>query len=134
MAHKAKGSSSSSAIVAQVVAFIGLILAAYFLVGFARVTLASYRARALKAKLEAEVTALEGDITKLQKKLEYVQTDEYVEEAARTEFRMVRPGDRPVVPLFRGKAVGPAITGVPAAQPAPKIPPWRAWWLVFFDQ
>jgi len=121
-------------VVAQVVAFVGLILAAYFIVGFARVTLASYRARALKAKLEAEVAELEAQITELREKLEYVQTDEYVEEAARTELRMARPGDRPVVPLFRGEAVGPAVTGVPTAKPEPRIPPWRAWWLVFFDE
>jgi cell division protein FtsB len=121
-------------IVAQVVAFVGLILAAYFIVGFARVTLAGYRMRALKAELETQVAELQDDIAALQEQLEYVQTDEYVEQAAREELKLTRPGDHVVVPLFRGEIVSPEVDRTSFTEPDRTQPPWRAWWALFFDR
>ncbi len=65
--------------------------------------------------------------------LTYVQTDEYVEEWAREQARMVKPGEVLVIPLVEGEGAEPALT--PTAQPEAPFPPvtddrpfWVVWW------
>jgi len=130
MARK-RGFSSIS--LAQVMAFIGLILAGYFLVGFGKVALVGHQLRNSKAALQAEVAALEQDVADLEAEKAFVQTDEYIEQAAREEFKMSRPGDQVVVPLFEDDEV---ISSQQAPQSAPPAltEPWRAWWALFFGK
>ncbi|MFQ5342730.1 MAG: septum formation initiator family protein [Anaerolineae bacterium] len=130
MARK-RGFSSIS--LAQVMAFIGLILAGYFLVGFGKVALVGHQLRSSKAELQAEVAALEKDVADLEAEKAFVQTDEYIEQAAREEYKMSRPGDQVVVPLFEDDEV---VSSQKAPQSAPPTPgePWRAWWALFFDK
>lgn len=126
----------SSISLAQIVGLVGLILAGYFLIGFGEVALVSHQLRNTKATLQAEVTALEEEVAHLEARKQYVQTDAYVEKAAREEYKMSRPGDQVVVPMYReGNGTDtqrkPA-TNKPAA-PTPREP-WRAWWELFFGQ
>jgi len=64
---------------------------------------------AVAAQLEEQVEAQRVHQEELQRRLEYVQSDEYVEEWARTKARMAKPGEVPVVVL--------AATAAPTAQP-----------------
>lgn len=104
-------------------------------VGFARRTAATYQVRNEEARLEAELVAAKEHHQDLQKRLEYVQSDAYVEEIARTQFKWARPGEVVVVVMA---------TPVPApTPPAPGQPTsdeeviaqssWEAWWMVFFE-
>jgi cell division protein FtsB len=61
-------------------------------------------------RLESEVATLEAENRSLERQREWVQTDDYVEEWARTEGVMVLRGETPVVP-------------VPAESVAPTPPP-----------
>ncbi|MFQ5594167.1 MAG: septum formation initiator family protein [Anaerolineae bacterium] len=122
----------SSVSLAQVMAFIGLILAGYFLVGFGKVALVGHQLRNTKAELQAEVTALEEEVADLEAEKSFVQTDEYIEQAAREEYKMSRPGDQVVVPLFQDEGTA-ASQSPPPARSMPSEP-WRAWWRLFFDQ
>ncbi len=62
----------------------------------------------------------------LQQELEWVQSDAYLEEAARRELGLVRRGDTLVVPV--SAASTPAVTPTPAARAAdPARPPWQSW-------
>lgn len=130
MARK-RGFSSIS--LAQVMAFIGLILAGYFLVGFGKVALVGHQLRSSKAALQAEVAALEKDVADLEAKKAFVGTDEYIEQAAREEYKMSRPGDQVVVPVFEDEEVS---SSQQTRQPAPPTPtePWRGWWALFFGK
>jgi cell division protein FtsB len=65
--------------------------------------------------------------------LTYVQTDTYVEEWARTEPGMVKPGEVLVIPVAGSGSDAPAST--PTAQPQDAVPPapddrpfWVVWW------
>lgn len=130
--------SFSSVSVAQIMAFIGLILVGYFVIGFTRVALISHQLRNTKAELEAEVAALQEEVATLEAQKAFVQTDEYIEQAAREEFKLSRPGDQVVVPIFpEEERVAPQETAQPQVpQPATPTPqePWQAWWELFFGQ
>jgi cell division protein FtsB len=133
MARK-KGLSSLS--LARVLAFIGLILAGYFIVGFGKVALVGFQLRNTKAGLQAEVISLEEQVADLEAQKAFVQTDAYVEQAAREEYKMSRPGDQVVVPMFPDEGATAAQETRLREQPASPMPtePWRAWWELFFGR
>jgi len=71
----------------------------------------------------------------LRRRLEYVQSDEYVEKWAREDAHMIQPGDHPVFLVTPRPEIG-------ATQVAPRpeaviedttLPNWHAWWKLFFD-
>lgn len=133
MAHR-KGLTSIS--LAQVMAFIGVILAGYFVVGFGKVALIGHQLRNTKAELQAEVAALEAEVADLEAQKEYVQSDAYIEESARNEFKMSRPGDQVIAPMYeQPRESNPPEESEPQ-EPATSEPvePWRAWGRLFFAQ
>ncbi len=68
---------------------------------------------------------------RLQQELQWVQSDAYLEEAARRELGLVRRGDTLVVPVsVAGPTPTPAVTQV--RPPAPSSPPWQTWRDLFF--
>ena len=92
-------------------------------------------------QLEREVATLEAETRALELQREWVQTDAYVEEWARTEGIMVLYGETPIVPLPAGQAR--PTEGVAPASPSesPKAlsendeeatDHWREWWALFF--
>jgi cell division protein FtsB len=130
-----KGLSSLS--LAQVFAFIGVILAGYFVVGFGRVALVGHEVRSTKADLQAEVDKLAGEVAALEDRKAYVQTDEYIEKAAREEYKLSRPGDQVIVPMYEADNADNADGLVPPAEPTQlqmqeSVEPWQAWWDLFF--
>lgn len=134
MAHK---QSFSSTPLIQIMAFIGLIVAGYFIFAFGRVALVGYQLRNTKATLQAEVSALEAKVAELESRKTFIQTDEYIEQAAREEYKMSRPGDQVIVPIFREEDD----TGGAKEESAPEelsVPqpqePWEAWRDLFFGQ
>ncbi|MFQ5856817.1 MAG: septum formation initiator family protein [Anaerolineae bacterium] len=133
MARK-KGLSSIS--LAQVMAFIGLILAGYFIVGFGKVALVGHQLRNTKAALQAEVAGLEEEVADLEVQKAFVQTDAYVEQAAREEYKMSRPGDKVIVPMFHEEDETRAQEAPQPREPTSPTPsePWRAWWELFFGR
>lgn len=73
---------------------------------------------------------------RLQQELRWVQGDAYLEEAARRELGMVRPGDTLVVPVpvvSAATATPVAAMTAPRAE-APAQPPWQTWRDLFFGR
>ncbi len=68
----------------------------------------------------------------LKTRIAYVDSDEYVEEWARQEAHMARPGDHVIVPL-PPENVQPTPTPLvlPIIEPAK---PWEVWWALFFGE
>jgi cell division protein FtsB len=92
-------------------------------------------------QLERQVATLEAENRALQVQREWVQTDAYVEEWARTEGLMVLNGETPIVPVPASQ-VQPAESATPASpsESTPASPEetgetaehWQEWWALFF--
>jgi cell division protein FtsB len=82
---------------------------------------------------EARVSAEQARGALLQQELEWVQSDAYLEEAARRELGWVRRGDTLVVPVsVAGTPVAPSTPAPAVSPPAPAQPPWQTWRDLFF--
>ena len=75
------------------------------------------------------VTAEANQQATLTARLEYVQSDTYVEEWARTRAKMTQPGETLVIPVLPTPTVTPlpAPTATAAVTPTP-LPLWQRWW------
>jgi len=115
----------------------GLLLAVIIIGGLGW---AFFQQLALAEELKGETQRLERAVATQQARhdyltatLAYVQTDEYVEEWARTEAKMVKPGEVLVIPVAGSIDAEPAST--PTAPPEEAAPPlrddrpfWVVWW------
>lgn len=87
-------------------------------------------------RASAEVEALRREQAALIARRDYVRSDAYVEQWARDEGKMVRPGEVLVIPVPVGLADEPAAAPPPevAIQTIPPEPQtWTVWWSLFFD-
>jgi Septum formation initiator len=108
------------------------VVAVYFIVGFYGKSLDSYRIGQRAAEVHQEIAQLEARIRELQAEVAYVQSDDYVERAAREKLNLARSGDRSVV-ILRGQteALGPP-GPPPAASPGPSFGHLEEWLDLFF--
>jgi cell division protein FtsB len=88
-------------------------------------------------KVKAEIEDLQLEQATLTSELEYVSGAAYVEQWARDNGKMVRPGERLIIPVPVG-AMATATTPVNLAEQAfdsgiPTSEPWHLWWSLFFD-
>lgn len=88
-------------------------------------------------KLEGMVATREAERDALTATLAYVQSDAYVEEWAREEMKMAKPGEVVVIPVVSAERAEPEST--PAAEgddgqlDVPDSRPfWVVWWEAFF--
>lgn len=132
MARK-KGFSPIS--LTQVMTFVGLILAGYFIFSFAKVALVGYQLRNIKADLQDGVATLEEEVAGLEAKAAYVESDAYIEEYAREDLGMSRPGDHVIVPEYQPDGETQIQQPTEPVEPAELEPkqPWQAWWELFFE-
>lgn len=85
-------------------------------------------------RVQREIAALQTEQAGLVIQRDYVRSDAYVESWARSDGKMIRPGDVLIVPV-------PGIAAPPVATPPPLIvqedetglPTWALWWSLFFD-
>jgi hypothetical protein len=85
-------------------------------------------------ELEAEIERLLAEQRDLEAAKAYYSSPSYVEYWAHNEGKMVREGERLVIPLYdepRPEVVELPASG-PGDAPAP-IPVWQVWWSLFFD-
>lgn len=80
--------------------------------------------------LQADVDALEDEHARLQAEIAGVVNDTYLEAWARREAKMVRPGERLIIPIPAG---GAGEVQTPGAEPLEPLPsPWQVWWALLF--
>ena len=106
-------------------------VALFTAVDFGRRVAAIYRLRREKARLEQEIAQEEARREELEAYKGYVQSDEFVEQWARTEGKMVKPGETPVVPV---PVRTPTLSEKhpPEESQAAEGAHWREWWELFF--
>jgi hypothetical protein len=127
----------------QFAAIVVLTIALFLVIDFGRRTTAGYYVSQTEQRLDAEIEALLEQQEALQERLEYVQTDEFVERWAREQAHMVRPGDRRLI-VVTPPASAPGEDPQPA-EPLPSdsvttpaaalepVPNWHHWWRLFWD-
>jgi cell division protein FtsB len=94
---------------------------------------------AIRDTVEDEIELLRNEQADLIEELDYVQSDTYVEEWARSEGRMVRDGMVLVIPIASGESqnanqpetIEPNAANVETTLPEPAN--WQLWWELFFD-
>jgi cell division protein FtsB len=119
----------------QFITIIVLTISLFLVVDFARRTAVTYRIKGEAVRLEEEVAAVRAERQALEAHLNYVKSDAYVEEIARTQLKWAREGETVVVVLATPEATPapPADHQAPAPDGAAPQAPWEAWWLVFFN-
>ncbi len=113
-------------------------IAILFVLAFGGKALESYRLRRHNERLRRELAALEQETAELQARLTYVQSAEYVEQVAREQYKLIRPGEKLIIPIFRR---GPVVVTtptplLPTSRTATEQPAsyWPAWWELLTGQ
>lgn len=89
-------------------------------------------------QVTAELAELREQQSSLTQERDYVRSDAYVERWARSEGKLIRPGEVLYVPVPSASSVASAQTEVESTgievETSPREPdPWLIWWRLFFD-
>jgi len=118
----------------QFVAIVVLTIAIFLIVDFGRRTTAGYYASQTEQRLLSEIEAELTRRAELTARRDYILTDEYVEEWAREQAHMIRPGDQPLF-LITPESPDARVELIQSTEPIPSaepLPNWYQWWLLFF--
>ncbi len=119
----------------QIITIVVATMAISMIVDFGRKATANYRIQREEIGLEQEITAERAKHEALLAHREYVQTDEYVEQVAREEFKWVRPGEIVIVPIPITRKPLPTPETLPAPGRLLQRESYRQeWWALFFDR
>jgi hypothetical protein len=120
----------------QFVAIVVLTIAIFLIVDFGRRTTAGYYASQAEQRLRTEIQAELTRRAELTARRDYVLTDEYVEEWAREQAHMIRPGDQPLF-VMTPQSPDARVELIQSAELPPSVealPNWYQWWLLFFGK
>jgi cell division protein FtsB len=113
-----------------------LVIAGILVVGLVMMNLNSrlgeyFRLSSERDQLASQVTDLQTTKQALETQVAYATSDQAVEDWARSEAHLARPGDKVIVLLTPANQ-----TAVPQAQATPTQRPvanWEIWWALFFS-
>jgi cell division protein FtsB len=120
----------------QFVAIVVLTIAIFLIVDFGRRTTAGYYVSQAEQRLLEEIQAELDRRQELTARRDYVASDTYVEEWAREQAHMIRPGDQPFI-LVTPQSPQARVDLVQLVEPPPSLEPlpnWYHWWLLFFGK
>ncbi|MBN1640203.1 MAG: hypothetical protein JXA09_03120 [Anaerolineae bacterium] len=119
----------------QFVAIVILTLSIFLIIDLGRRATAQYHVSQAERRLKQEISDALDLQARLIEQRDYVASDAYVEEWARDNAHMIRPGDQPVI-LVTTEAPSPAPRSLAPQDPAPAddIPNWYYWWELFFAE
>lgn len=93
-----------------------------------------YQMRQEIRRLQEEAERLEGKKIQLLELIKYVRTENFVEDRARTDFNMAKPGERAVIITSAGESLEKS------GQVDNKVVEWKSisnpikWWKLFFNK
>ncbi|PJF40718.1 MAG: hypothetical protein D6737_03500 [Chloroflexi bacterium] len=130
--RKTTGQLSGMQVMFAAVLAIGLILAISF---SSRIT-ENQPLQETRNDVQRQIEELREIQATLVAERDFVASDAYVEQWARDEGKMVRPGEHLVIPVPSGiniEATPVPEINVPIQTAPPEKKPWELWWLLFFD-
>lgn len=131
MLRATRADASGGSFVLRFVTLALAVLLVFFIVAFARIFFKDY-------ELRKEISRVEQDVARLEKRkiesldmLKRLQSDVYIEERARRELQVVRPGEKVLV------ATGLVVTSSAAKNEesesiGTELSNWKRWWYYFF--
>jgi cell division protein FtsB len=102
----------------RVILLVTTLVVVYFLITAALGGVRSYQLHQREGRLNAEIRELQGRYERLEALRDYLNSDEYVEAAAREELGLVREGETGFI----------TIASQPSPSPAPDDPRPELWW------
>lgn len=132
--RKRTGQLSGLQVMFAAILAIGLLLAINF---SSRITAGQPLQEAYQ-RVQVEIEVLKREQADLITRRDFVQSDAYVEQWARSEGAMIRPGEVLVYPVpAAGAEIAPTPVPVGPSVPVQTMPPqpevWQVWWALFFD-
>ena len=89
-----------------------------------------FRLSNTRDKLGVVVDNLQATKLGLDTQVAYATSDQAVEEWARSEAHLARPGDKVIIPITPvGQTPVPQVQTTPTVQP---VDNWQVWWALFF--
>jgi cell division protein FtsB len=120
----------------QIVFAVILAVALMLAVSFSGRITASREVNRIHDKIVQEIELLKMEQTELLARLEYVNSDAFVEAWARSEGKMIRENEVLIIPkpsnILLQTAATPQIS-VPIQTSLPEPEKWELWWQLFFD-
>ena len=130
--RKRTGQLSGLQIMFAAILAIGLILG----LNFTTLIASGQPLQELYQQVNGEIDNLQKEQAALIQERDYAQSDAYVAQWARSEGKMVKPGEVLVIPVPSGDQA----EATPVAEPTveietrpPEPEPWQVWWAMFFD-
>ena len=116
----------------RIILVVGLIVLIFLMMDFNSRMNDLTRLEAERDKLSVQVTQLAQTVQALDTQVSYATSDAAVQEYARTDGKMVQPGDSLIVPIAPQSST-PQPTSEPVSSPAP-VENWQIWYALFFGQ
>jgi cell division protein FtsB len=130
--RKRTGQLSGLQIMFAAILAIGLILG----LNFTSLIASGQPLQELYQQVNGEIDKLQQEQAALIQERDFAQSDAFVAQWARSEGKMVMPGEVLVVPVPSGEQA----EATPAPEPTveietrpPEPEPWQVWWAMFFD-
>jgi cell division protein FtsB len=130
--RKRTGQLSGLQIMFAAILAIGLILG----LNFTSLIASGQPLQELYQQVNGEIDKLQKEQAALIQERDYAQSDAYVAQWARSEGKMVLPGEVLVVPVPSGAQAEATLAPEPTVEietRAPEPEPWQVWWAMFFD-
>ena len=118
---------------------IGAVILLIISVGFIKSSFDVLKSKERLDEINSELSSLNEEKDRIEKEIEYKQTDEYVEEKARNELNLIKPGEKVYVVVGEGgESVVLSETDEREQEEEEKIDEkkqnnWYLWYRLFFD-
>lgn len=112
---------------------LGSILLVFLSVAFIRSTFTVFKSSGRLDDVKKEVSDLEAEKTRLEKEIEYKNTEAYIEEKARNDLNLIKPGEKVYVVTGTVGSQEEKILSAQDEKESSKDSNYYMWYRLFFD-
>lgn len=113
----------------RIIRFIIIVVSMVLVVNLSRSIWDLWRRRDYLGERQSALKRVEAEHSRLQKELEYAQSDEFIEQEARNRLGLGREGET-VVLLPKSQIPNP--NDQTRGEKEENLPNWKRWWMLFF--
>jgi cell division protein FtsB len=112
---------------------LGSILFIFLSVSFVKSSFDVLKSKDRLDEVNVEVQELEEEKSEIEKDIEYRRSDEYVEEKARNELNLIKPGEKVYVVMGGDDPSEGVLSETDVAEEPDDKSNWYSWYKLFFD-